>query len=71
MNYEYHSEIFWEAIKYERIAKKTQFTIKELIDLYKQLERDLNFIAKKIIIRINIKKSRESDFKERDPVYLI
>ena len=58
-------------IKRERTLEKVILTLKELINLHRQLKKDLKFIAKKMIIKINIKKSKRSDFKKKNLIYLI
>ena len=55
-NYGFESKIFKKLRKFAKIAQKTTIQIEQLILLYKELQKNIQFLAKRSALYVNKKK---------------
>ncbi len=70
-NYEFESETLKESCKFVQLAQKATLQIEQLQLLQKELQKNIQFLSKRMTLYANKKRDRESTLKERDKVYLL
>ncbi len=70
-NYEFKSETLKKSCKFAQLAQKATLQIKQLQLLQKELQKNIQFLSKCIILYANKRKDKKSTFKEKDKAYLL
>ncbi len=70
-NYEFESETFKKLCKFAQLAQKVTLQIKQLQLLQKELQKNIQFLSKCMILYANKKRDRRFTFKKRNKVYLL
>ncbi len=70
-NYEFKSETFKKLCKFAQLTQKATLQIKQLQLLQKELQKNIQFLSKCMILYANKKRDRESTFKEKNKAYLL
>ncbi len=70
-NYEFKLEILKKSRKFTQLTQKATLQIKQLQLLQKELEKNIQFLSKRMILYANKKRDRRSTFKKRDKAYLL
>jgi len=70
-NYKFKSETFKKLHEFAQLAQKATLQIKQLQLLQKELQKNIQFLSKRMILYANKRKDKESTFKERNKAYLL
>ncbi len=70
-NYEFKSETLKKSRKFAQLVQKVTLQIKQLQLLQKELQKNIQFLSKCMILYANKKRDRKSIFKKRDKAYLL
>ena len=70
-NYGFESEIFKKPRRFAKIIQKATIQIKQLILLHKELQKNIQFLAKRSALYVNKKRDKDFTFKKKDKVYLL
>ena len=70
-NYEFESKTFKESCKFVQLAQKATLQIEQLQLLQKELQKNIQFLSKRITLYANKKKDRKSTFKKKNKAYLL
>jgi len=70
-NYEFKSETLKKSREFAQIAQKATLQINQLQLLQKELQKNIQFLSKRMTLYANKKRDRESTLKERNKVYLL
>ena len=70
-NYEFKSNIHKKLRRFAEIIQKITLQIKQLQLLYKELQKNIQFLVKRFVLYVNEKRNKEFILKEKDKVYLL
>jgi len=70
-NYEFESEIFKRSREFAQLAQKATLQIKQLQLLQKELQKNIQFLSKRMTLYANKRRDRESTLKKRNKAYLL
>ncbi len=70
-NYEFKLKTFEKSRKFAQLAQKVTIQIKQIHLLYKELQKNIQFLSKCMTLYANKKRDKESTFKRRNKVYLL
>ncbi len=70
-NYEFESEILKESREFAQLAQKATLQIEQLQLLQKELQKNIQFLSKRMILYANKRRDRKSTFKKRNKAYLL
>ncbi len=70
-NYEFKSETLKESCEFAQLAQKATLQIKQLQLLQKELQKNIQFLSKRMTLYANKKRDRKPTFKERNKAYLL
>ncbi len=70
-NYKFKSKTFKKSHEFAQLTQKATLQIKQLQLLQKELQKNIQFLSKRMILYANKKRDRKSTFKERNKAYLL
>ncbi len=70
-NYEFKSKTFKKLHEFAQLTQKVTLQIKQLQLLQKELQKNIQFFSKCMILYANKRRDRKSTFKKRDKAYLL
>jgi len=70
-NYKFKSKTFKKSREFAQLTQKATLQIKQLQLLQKELQKNIQFLSKRMILYANKKRDRKSTFKERNKAYLL
>jgi len=70
-NYEFESETFKKSREFAQLAQKATLQVEQLQLLQKELQKNIQFLSKRMTLYANKRRDRESTLKERDKAYLL
>jgi len=70
-NYEFELKTLKKSCEFAQLAQKATLQIKQLQLLQKELQKNIQFLNKRMILYVNKKRDRESTFKKKDKAYLL
>jgi len=70
-NYEFESETLKKSREFAQLAQKATLQIEQLQLLQKELQKNIQFLSKRMTLYANKKRDRRSTFKEKDKAYLL
>jgi len=70
-NYEFKSETLKKSRKFAQLAQKATLQIEQLQLLQKELQKNIQFLSKRMTLYANKKRDRRSTLKEKDKAYLL
>ncbi len=70
-NYEFKSKTLKKSRKFAQLAQKATIQIEQIHLLHKELQKNIQFLSKCIILYVNKKRDKEFTFKKRNKVYLL
>ena len=70
-NYEFKSEILKESRRFIEIVQKITIQIKQLTLLHKELQKEIQFLAKRSALYVNKKRNKNFILEEKNKVYLL
>jgi len=70
-NYKFESKTLKKSCKFAQLAQKATLQIEQLQLLQKELQKNIQFLSKRMTLYANKKRDKESTFKERNKVYLL
>ncbi len=70
-NYKFESETLKKSCEFAQLTQKVMLQIKQLQLLQKELQKNIQFLSKCMILYANKKKDRKSIFKKRNKAYLL
>ncbi len=70
-NYKFKSETFKKLHEFVQLTQKVILQIKQLQLLQKELQKNIQFFSKCMILYANKKRDKEFTFKKRNKVYLL
>jgi len=70
-NYEFKSETLKKSREFVQLAQKVTLQIEQLQLLQKELQKNIQFLSKRMTLYANKRRDKRSTFKERDKAYLL
>jgi len=70
-NYEFQWKTLKKSREFVQIAQKATIQIEQIHLLHKELQKNIQFLSKRMTLYANKKRDRESTLKKRDKVYLL
>ncbi len=70
-NYEFESETLKKSCKFTQLVQKAMLQIKQLQLLQKELQKNIQFLNKCMILYVNKKRDKKPIFKKKNKVYLL
>ena len=70
-NYEFESETLKKPRRFAQLAQKATLQIEQLQLLQKELQRNIQFLSKRMTLYANKKRDRKSTLKKKDKAYLL
>ena len=70
-NYEFESKIHKKSRRFAKIIQKITIQIEQLILLHKELQKNIQFLAKRSVLYDNKKRNKSFNLKKRNKVYLL
>ncbi len=70
-NYEFEPEILKESREFIQLTQKATLQIEQLQLLQKELQKNIQFLSKRMTLYANKKRDRKSTLKEKNKVYLL
>ncbi len=70
-NYEFESKTLKESREFAQLAQKATLQIEQLQLLQRELQKNIQFLSKRMILYANKRRDRESTLKKRDKAYLL
>ncbi len=70
-NYEFESETLKKSREFVQLTQKVTLQIEQLQLLQKELQKNIQFLSKRMTLYANKKRDRESTLKEKNKVYLL
>ncbi len=70
-NYEFESETLKKSREFVQLVQKVTLQIEQLQLLQKELQKNIQFLSKRMILYANKKRDRRFTLKERNKVYLL
>ncbi len=70
-NYEFKSETLKKSREFAKLAQKAMLQIEQLQLLQKELQKNIQFLSKRMILYANKRRDRESTLKEKNKAYLL
>ncbi len=70
-NYKFKSKTLKKLCEFAQIAQKAMIQIKQIHLLHKELQKNIQFLSKHMILYANKKRDRESTLKKRNKAYLL
>jgi len=70
-NYKFKSETFKKSREFAQLAQKATLQIEQLQLLQKELQKNIQFLSKRMTLYANKRRDRESTFKKKDKAYLL
>ena len=70
-NYEFESNTLKKSREFAQLAQKATLQIEQLQLLQKKLQKDIQFLSKRMTLYTNKKRVRKSTLKEKDKAYLL
>jgi len=70
-NYEFKSKTLKKSREFAQLAQKATLQIEQLQLLQKELQKNIQFLSKRMILYANKKRDRKSTLKKKNKVYLL
>jgi len=70
-NYEFESKTLKKSREFAQLAQKATLQIKQLQLLQKELQKNMQFLSKRMTLYANKRKDRKPTFKKRNKAYLL
>ncbi len=70
-NYEFESETLKKSREFVQLTQKVTLQIEQLQLLQKELQKNIQFLSKRMTLYANKRRDRKSTLKEKDKVYLL
>jgi len=70
-NYEFESETLKKSREFAQLAQKATLQVEQLQLLQKELQKNIQFLSKRMILYANKKRDRKSTLKKKNKAYLL
>jgi len=70
-NYEFELKTLKKSREFAQLAQKATLQVEQLQLLQKELQKNIQFLSKRMTLYANKRRDRESTFKERNKAYLL
>ena len=70
-NYEFKSKTLKESRRFVKIVQRIMIQIEQLQLLYKELQKNIQFLSKRSALYVNKRRDKDFTLKERNKVYLL
>ncbi len=70
-NYEFESETLKKSREFAQLTQKVTLQIEQLQLLQKELQKNIQFLSKRMILYANKKRDKKSTLKKKNKVYLL
>ncbi len=70
-NYEFESETLKKSCEFAQLAQKVTLQIEQLQQLQKELQKNIQFLSKRMTLYANKRRNRKPTLKERNKAYLL
>ncbi len=70
-NYEFESETLKKSREFAQLVQKATLQIEQLQLLQKELQKNIQFLSKRMILYANKRRDRESTLKKKNKAYLL
>ena len=71
VNYEFESDMFKESRRFIQLIQKVTVQIDQIQLIYKELQKNIQFLSKRMILYTNKKRDREFTLKKKNKAYLL